>query len=135
MIISFAWTTKAFLAGKKTVTRRTWDDDYALRFKVGSRHQAWSASPRRGGKQVGEIEILSIRREPLTLVIEKYEYGLLEIAREGGLWATPEEFVDAIAANLKRPAHEIDVWRIEFKAILPGGTPCRTSRSARSTGR
>jgi hypothetical protein len=35
MTISFAWTTPALLAGHKTVTRRDWDAEYAIRFAAG----------------------------------------------------------------------------------------------------
>lgn len=33
--ISFAWTTDALLAGRKTCTCRDWERDYAERFKAG----------------------------------------------------------------------------------------------------
>lgn len=57
-IISFAWTTPALLAGVKCVTRRDWQDRYALSFEKGERCQAWDKSPRTGqGKRVGTIEL------------------------------------------------------------------------------
>ncbi|HKZ60539.1 MAG TPA: hypothetical protein VJ547_11945 [Candidatus Thermoplasmatota archaeon] len=120
MIISFAWTTETFLAGKKDVTRRLWDDDYAARFLPGSRHDAYDKSPRFGGKKVGEVEIVDVRKEPLTRMVEDYDYGIQEIMREGGLWVNPFDFVDAFAAGHKRPAHEIMVWRVEFKRLDNG---------------
>lgn len=36
MNISFAWTTPALLAGRKTVTRRHWDRRYAGRGEKGA---------------------------------------------------------------------------------------------------
>ena len=45
-IISFAWTTPALLAGRKTCTRRNWDRSYALSFYEGESVQAWNTSPR-----------------------------------------------------------------------------------------
>lgn len=39
MIVSFAWTTGAFLAGRKSRTRREWDDAYARRFNVKPNQQ------------------------------------------------------------------------------------------------
>jgi hypothetical protein len=74
-IISFARTTAALVAGRKSVTRREWKDAYFQAFKKlldeaiakgekGLRVQAWSASPHRHGKKVGEILITSLTREP-----------------------------------------------------------------------
>ena len=63
-IISFAWTTPALLAGRKTRTRREWTDEYAKRFHVGDLCQAWNHVPRvKDAKRIGTIEITAIRRE------------------------------------------------------------------------
>ena len=56
-IISFAWTTPALRAGRKTVTRRHWDPKYALRFHQGDRVLAYDRSPCIGGRPVAEIEL------------------------------------------------------------------------------
>jgi hypothetical protein len=56
-IISFAWTTPALLAGRKTVTRREWDTDYALRFQEGELVAAYDRSPRAKGKQVATVRL------------------------------------------------------------------------------
>jgi uncharacterized protein YqfB (UPF0267 family) len=58
-IISFAYMTPALLAGRKTVTRRDWDADYAKIFKGGDTVSAFNRSPRFSGKKVAEIELLS----------------------------------------------------------------------------
>lgn len=58
MIISFAETTPALLAGRKTVTRREWNPTHAGRFKAGQEVQAWSKGPRvKGARRVGTIRI------------------------------------------------------------------------------
>jgi len=57
MIISFAWTTAALLAGRKSRTRRYWKPEYAARFKPGSLHDAYDRSPRYHGKKVGTVQI------------------------------------------------------------------------------
>lgn len=57
MIISFGWTVAALKAGHKTVTRRTWNADYARRFKKGDLIAAYDRSPRFGGKQVATIRL------------------------------------------------------------------------------
>lgn len=57
VIISFAWTTQAFLAGRKTCTRRRWNPEYARRFKAGQAHDAFDRSPRFGGKRIGALRL------------------------------------------------------------------------------
>lgn len=56
-IISFAWTTDALLADRKSVTRRDWAAKTAAGFKQGDLVQAYNRSPRNGGERVGYIEI------------------------------------------------------------------------------
>lgn len=56
-IISFAYVAPAINAGRKTVTRRAWDDAYAERFHEGQRIQAWDKSPRFGGKRIATIRL------------------------------------------------------------------------------
>ena len=63
-IISFAWTTAALLAGRKTVTRRNWDARYAAQFHPGDVVQAYDRNPRNGGKCVAHIRLVSITKEP-----------------------------------------------------------------------
>lgn len=58
MIISFAWTTPALLAGEKTVTRRDWKPQHAEKFHAGDVVDAWDKSPRFGGKRVARIKIV-----------------------------------------------------------------------------
>ena len=57
MIISMAWTTAAFRARAKSVTRRSWGVEYALRLREGQRLQVYDRSPRVHGKQIGIIEL------------------------------------------------------------------------------
>lgn len=108
MNISFAWTTPALLALKKSVTRRCWSDFYAARFKPGDVCKAWSASPHRGGKHIADIEIVDLRRESLERFKDEI-YAQSELAAEGGLWGSAKEFVSLFPC--KNP------WRIEFKVL------------------
>lgn len=55
--ISFAWTSAALLAGRKTVTRRDWKNDYAMQFKKGMLVYAYDKSPRFGGKRIALIKL------------------------------------------------------------------------------
>lgn len=56
-IISFAWTSAALLAGRKTVTRRDWTVGYAQSFSAGELVQAYDRSPRAGGKRIATIRL------------------------------------------------------------------------------
>lgn len=57
-IISFAWTTPAIKARRKTVTRREWDPDYAARFTKGDIITGYDRSPRFGGKPICKIRLV-----------------------------------------------------------------------------
>lgn len=57
-IISFGKTTPALLAGRKTVTRRTWAPRHAAMFYAGLRCPAWNQTPRvKGSKQIGWVTL------------------------------------------------------------------------------
>jgi hypothetical protein len=56
-IISFAWTTDALLAGRKTATCRNYDERYARRFRAGDLVAAYDRSPRYKGTQVAIIRL------------------------------------------------------------------------------
>lgn len=65
-MISFAYTTPAFLARRKTVTRRDWDDDYARSFMVGRVFSAFDKQPRFGGVRIGRARVVAIDKQPLV---------------------------------------------------------------------
>ena len=73
MIISFAYTTPALLAGAKSVTRRDWQPEYARLaisrsplLKTPRVHDAYDKSPRNGGRKVATIQVLSLTQEPIA---------------------------------------------------------------------
>ena len=57
-IISFANTTQALLAGRKTCTRREWSERHAAQFHTGDLVTAYNKNPRNGGKPVAIIQLL-----------------------------------------------------------------------------
>jgi len=104
-IISFAWTTEALLAGKKTVTRRDWNDKYAASFRNGDIVAAWDQNPRYGGKKIAEIKLT---RDP-------YKQWLHEVTdedeiKEGGLWGDRYKYMAAMGEDR-------EMWVIEFKPV------------------
>ncbi|AXR64547.1 hypothetical protein [Leptospira mayottensis] len=73
-IISFGYTAAPLLAGRKTITRREWKDEYALKFHPGEIVQAYDKQPRFGGKKIGEIRISwIIKQSPLLMPDSDYE--------------------------------------------------------------
>lgn len=116
MIISFAKTTGALLAGKKTVTRRDWPDSHAVKFKPGAVAIAYDKQPMYGGAAVARIKIVSIRRESLNELLADESYARAELAREGGLWRDLEEFL----ALFSKAKHG-DPYRIEFRLVERNG--------------
>lgn len=89
MIISFAETTSALQARRKTVTRREWNPNHARKFSSNLRVQAWDKTPRvRGAKRVGTIEI---ERAPYVemsdeIPEEDWEGEGFAYMQEHGLW-------------------------------------------------
>lgn len=69
MIISFAHTTPALLAGRKNVTRREWSDDYARRVAAGVPGllvAAWDKSPRVVNRKTGKPVGHRVTKEPMA---------------------------------------------------------------------
>lgn len=63
-VLSFAWTSPALLAGRKTCTRRQWSPNYARSIRPGEIMTAYDRSPRIGGKPIATIRIESVTWEP-----------------------------------------------------------------------
>jgi len=116
--ISFSMTTAQFIDGSKDVTRR-----FGWWFlKSGDRLMAVEKAMglKKGEKivRLGEIEVISVRREPLSEMSRDLEYGLEELRREGYPFGctSPTEFVIRLAKKQNVSRHEF-VNRIEFKKI------------------
>jgi len=114
MILSFAWTTTAFLAGRKTCTRRDWADRTMLAWQhAWDRgdlvHDAVDKLLFRGGKRIGRLK-LTCRpyRERLGDMPER------DLAAEGGMWADLDEFIMLQGGD---PDKRMCV--IRFEPILP----------------
>ena len=107
LIISFAKTTPALLAGIKTVTRRFWTAGHAAKFRKGMKVQAWDKSPRYHGKQVGVIRLTEKPYlEPLRKMPEE------DVAAEGvpGV-TTKEQFIAMMGGPNETP------YVVRFKLV------------------
>ena len=116
MIVSFAWTTPALLAGAKTMTRRDWTGDYARRFRAGMLVDAYDRSPRARGRKVATIRIT---RDPYpelvtgSLTPEVYE-------REGFAWLDTHGHgatVARIVAGWESTPEGATEWVVEFALV------------------
>jgi hypothetical protein len=86
LILSFARTSEAFMAGVKTVSRRDWSERYAMQWVKAweegrTRHQAWNKVPRcNGAHQIGFFDLKAcVYQERLVDMPEE------DVKAEGGL--------------------------------------------------
>lgn len=103
MIVSFAWTSESFKAGRKTKTRREWTPEYASRFYVGDLCKAYDWQPRFKGKQIGELIVESLTYEDISTMSDSdYQLEGFAYLEEQGLkiWG-------------KNPRQAFDDWRDE----------------------
>jgi hypothetical protein len=109
-LISFGWTYRELLLGKKTVTRRTWKDSHARQFKAGDTVQAWSRGPHRKGRHIADIVVESVARERAGDMPDD------DLALEGGRWPSVEDFVSMFPQG-----PDTMVWVMRFRVV--GLTP------------
>lgn len=119
MNISFMLTTPQIEAQTKDVTRRGgWRT-----LKAG---QILVPVHKRQGLQKGEhprilggpIEVVQVRRERLSRMLEQRDYGVEECRREGFPDLTPAEFVKMFCrTHGLEPSHH--VTRIQFRYTIP----------------
>lgn len=117
--ISFMLTTPQFIDGSKDVTRRLgWTFLRPGDLLMGVEK---SQGLGKGGKikRLGLIEVVSMRREPLSAMVDDLVYGYRETAREGfpvgTAYSDPFKFIQWFGEGHRIASpHEI-VTRIEFK--------------------
>lgn len=117
MIISFAWTTRALLAGEKTVTRRRWTPSHARKFRAGQLVDAWDKLPRvRGSKKVATIRLT---RDPFLERTSKMTVASYH--REGLPWLHEHgvDIPEALWFEHWRNADE-EVYVVEFELMDVG---------------
>ena len=115
-IISFAWTTPALLAGRKTCIRREWDDKYAQGFHEGDLVAAYDKSPRYGGKRVATIRLRDNPYQQSTMKVPFSDWekeGFAYLAEIGAKvnGKTPHEVWDHWLT------HNQMVWVVRFELV------------------
>jgi hypothetical protein len=112
--ISFALTTRQFLDGSKTVTRRLGWKNLQPGQRLRACEKCMGLKKGEKIKPLGEIEVVSVKREPLAKVVD--EYGQAECQREGFPDLRPEQFVQMFCKHMK--CHPTDVvTRIAFRRV------------------
>lgn len=114
--ISFSLTEEQFLDGSKDITRRLrW-----LFLKPGDRLMAcrkcMGLKPGESIVRLGEIEVVSVRREPLNRMSADASYGHAEAIREGFPKMTGGQFVEMFTSHMKSTPATL-VTRIEFRHV------------------
>lgn len=114
--ISFALTEEQFLDGSKDVTRRLgW-----LFLKAGDRlmgcQKCQGIKPGESIVRLGEIEVVSVRREYLGLMIFDPAYGTTEARREGFPQMNGRQFVEMFCQHMTANVGTL-ITRIEFRHI------------------
>ncbi|RLC82113.1 MAG: hypothetical protein DRJ03_08825 [Chloroflexi bacterium] len=115
MILSFAWTTDALLAGRKTCTRRQWKEAHFQRWVNAYRkgnlvHDAVDKVLFAGGKRIAKIRLTC---EPYREALRDMPES--DVEAEGGLWAGKQEFISLFGGD---PDKIVAVVRFELVEVL-----------------
>lgn len=106
--MSVSMTLEAVRERRKTVTRR--HEDTWVKLKAGDRLVLIEKGQglKKGEHQVvvTEVEVTSVRVEPVTLMTSDVRYGRQECALEGLPQMTPDEFVAFWAKGHKERLHD-----------------------------
>jgi hypothetical protein len=111
--ISFSKTVGELVSGKKTQTRRAWQEDYAKNFiryfEKGIAIPALSKGRHRGGHELGYIRLT---QRPYQQYLS--EMTAQDLQEEGGMVATTQEFIDVFFEGQDRL---VWVLHFEFEAL------------------
>jgi hypothetical protein len=116
--ISFAWTTAALLAGRKTVTRRDWSPRWARQFHKGDLVAAYDRQPRYGGKQVATLRLTSDPYFESTASAPEEDYeaeGFAYLQERGAIVDGLEP--RALWRVWHRPSTPRKMWVVRFEVI------------------
>lgn len=123
-IVSMAYTSPAVAAGKKCVTRRNWKESYAKTFHKGDSLEAWTRSPRNGGRPLALIRLTAEPvSEPVGIKRQEDGYAELEAKEVIRIWNeegfayldTPEG--DLLEAARRWHDSQRGYWTIMFEIL------------------
>lgn len=124
--ISFSRTIDELESGKKTQTRRAWQDDYAKNFiryfDESIAIPALNKGRHRGGHELGFIRLT---QRPYQQYLS--EMSATDLQEEGGMVATPQEFIDTFFEGQDKL-----VWVLHFEFL---STPNNTDTLAEDNRR
>jgi hypothetical protein len=123
--MSCAYTEDAVVARRKTVSRRLnwWLDRNGRRLLVPGDHLSLcrKVMGRKAGEplvRLAEVEVLDVRREPLTMLWDPVtDYSLAEMTREGFPGMAPIDFVLRYFTGAQGIAPDAEVTRIEWRYV------------------
>lgn len=134
MMISFARTTAALVAGRKSVTRRTWAKATRERFQrqlaaaiaagePGIIVDAWSKSPRFNGKKIGTVLVTSVTEEPTKDIPDSdWEAEGFAFMEEHGILVEKEQSCADKWKEWREGEDSTSVIRFELHSLAPGVT-------------
>jgi hypothetical protein len=127
-LMSVAMTTDAVVERRKTVTRRKgwWEDKNGRRIiKPGDYltlcKKVQGRKPGEPIERLAEVEVVSVRREPLYQLIRDHNYGACEVWSEGFFGMAPSEFVRRFFTEAQGIHVMDDVTRIEWRYVCGSG--------------
>jgi hypothetical protein len=114
--ISFSLTEEQFLDGTKDVTRRLGWKNLKPGDSLMACRKCMGLKPGEKIVKLGEIEVMSVRIEPLFDINNSGQYSRAEAVREGFPNMTYWDFVLYFCSQMRCSPDQI-VTRIEFKRI------------------
>lgn len=121
VIIAFAKTTGALLAGQKTVTRRDWTPQHAAHLKAGQLVDAWNYTPRVNSARLGiavahkvaTIRLMDKPRQEMSDTLSALDYEA-----EGFAWMTEHGLGEQVRAILRDwRSHPRFLWVVRFELV------------------
>ena len=115
--ISFSLTEEQFLDNSKDVTRRLGWSKLQPGVRLMACRKCMGLKPGEKIVRLGEIEIVSVRQEPLNRMSADAAYGRQEAIREGFPHMTGGQFVEMFCSHMPARPWTI-VNRIAFRRIV-----------------
>jgi uncharacterized protein YqfB (UPF0267 family) len=117
VIVSFAHTTGALLAGEKTMTRRDWKPEHAARFKAGMLIDAWDRSPRVGRGKARKVATIRVTRDAYQQMSDAL--NVVDYRREGFAWMSKHGLDEVVLAILRdwQQVRPRMLWVVEFELV------------------